>query len=543
MRSPPGLPRSLARGMAHHAAWLLRGAAAPWAAAMLSELDHIDDDRAALRWAWGCLWAGYAARLAARPAWLNGVAAGCLLAVVGALALQGPAISAPTFDETACDLPDVAPALRPRLRCGTVAVPRDHDDPTAGSFKLAVVIVGTTAKDRQPDPVLFLHGGPGSPLTGRTGRIAQRESAVLAPDRDLILVDQRGSGRSEPALCPELPAQQLQLIARNPEPAAFDRAWGQGYRDCRRALAQAGLDPAWFGTVATSEDLDIVRQALGVARWNVYGRSYGTTVGLAMMARHPDSLRAVVLDSVYPPDPLPRSYGETANAALDATFAACGADPACVAAHPDLSATFDGAMAALERDPLTIPMGPEKFVLGPRGFAVIVEQMLYYPPLLAQLPRMIQAVHDRDADSLRPVIEHLAAGFLDGSRGNQVAVHCRDRPGPHATTRRGRIGLFDPQDAVCRDWAVSPAPPPIAASAVPSLLLAGGRDPITPPALARYAAGMLGPSARVVEFPTLAHDIGEFSPCGAGLITRFVRDPRATLDTTCAAAVPPVKFR
>jgi pimeloyl-ACP methyl ester carboxylesterase len=141
------------------------------------------------------------------------------------------------------------------------------------------------------------------------------------------------------------------------------------------------------------------------------------------------------------------------------------------------------------------------------------------------------------------LIERLAAGFLDGSRGNQIAVQCRDRPGPHPAPASTRVGYFDPLDDICRDWGVAGDPPPITVTAVPSLLLAGGLDPITPPILARHAAGLLGPQAQVVEFPTLAHDIEEFSPCGAGLITRFVRDPAAPLDTGCIAAVPPVTFQ
>jgi pimeloyl-ACP methyl ester carboxylesterase len=481
----------------------------------------------------------------------------CLLAVFIGASLQGhasgsPATTPPSFDETACDLPGLSPELRPRLQCGTVSVLRDHDNAAAGLFKLAIVIVRTPAQERQPDPVLFLQGGPGSPLTSRAARIAQNESAILAPDRDLILIDQRGAGRSEPALCPDLPALQLGLVAQNLEPEAFAQAWRDSYKDCRRELTGQGLDPAWFGTNVTAEDLEVVRHALGISRWNVYGRSYGTTVAMTLMARYPNTLRAVVLDSVYPPDPLPRTYSETVDDALNALFEACHSDATCAAAHPDLRATFHEAMAGLGKTPLPVTLrpgrGPKTMILGPVALAAIVEQSLFYRPLLAMLPHMIQAAHDCDAAALQPLIEHLVENFLDESPGDAAAVECRDRPGPHSTAGAkmpgGPVGIPDLHDEICGDWAVPGNQPIVAASpGVPSLLLAGGIDPRTPPIFAKQAAQAIGSNAQVVEFPNLSHDIEEFSPCGAGLITRFIERPDDRLDAACAAAAPTVKFR
>jgi len=534
----------------------------PWAEAMLHEMHHIRDDREALRWALGNVLASYTAALTALAharsrVLLNGLAAGGLLAVFIAMTLQGhasasPATTPPTFTETACDLPNVSPELRPRLQCGTVSVPRDYDNPPAGLFKLAIVIIRTLAEERQPDPVLFLQGGPGTPLTSRAAQVARNESQILAPDRDLILIDQRGVGRSEPALCPDLPALQLRLIAQNLEPDAFAQAWRNSYEDCRRELTRQGIDPAWFGTNVTVKDLEVVRHALGISRWNVYGRSYGTTVAMTLMARYPNPLRTVVLDSVYPPDPLPRTHSQTVNDALNALFEACHADATCAAAHPDLAATFHEAMAGLEKTPLLVTLrpglGPKTITLGPFGFAIIVERSLYFRPLLAMLPNTIQAAHDRDAAALQPLIEHLAEGFLDGSAGDQAAVECRDRPSWHAAvgakTLDGNVGFIDSHDEVCGDWGVPGNPPIVAASpGVPSLLLAGDIDPITPPVFAEAAARVIGASAQVVEFPNLGHDIEEFSECGAGLITRFVQHPGDRLDAACAAVVPPVKFR
>lgn len=169
MNAVPSRWRRWTVKLAQHAAWVLPGARSPWADAMRRELDYIADDPAALRWALGCVLASYRARLTHRPclrapaAWRRVATSGALMLLIG-LALQGNAggqteSPQPAFDETTCDLSGVAPELRPRLRCGTVSVPRSYDDPDAGRF---------------------------------------------------ILVDQRGTGRSEPSLCPDLERKLLE---------------------------------------------------------------------------------------------------------------------------------------------------------------------------------------------------------------------------------------------------------------------------------------------------------------------------------------------
>ncbi len=491
MNLASGPLRRLAFRVARHAAWVLQRVGSPWAEAILHEMHYIEDDREALRWALGGVLASYRAALTAvvQARWrvlFNGLAAGGLLAVLMSMTLNGPASGSPTtmspsFDEMPCDIPNISTELRARLQCGTVSVPRDYRTPARGVFKLAVVIIRASAKERQPDPVLFLQGGPGTPLTSRAAQVAQNESAILAPDRDLILIDPRGVGRSEPALCPGLPALQLRLFAQDLAPAAFAEAWRDSERDCRQELDQHGIDPAWFGSNVTVEDVELVRRALGISRWNVYGRSYGTTVAMTLMARHPDTLRAVVLDSVYPPDPLPRTRGETADAAMNALFDACRADAGCATAHPDLAATYREAMAGLGKTPLSLPLRPglglEIVTLGPLGFATIVERSLYFRPLLAMLPAMIQAVHDRDASALQPLIEHLAEGFLADSAGDQIAVECRDRPSllsaANARAVESNFGFPDLHDEICGAWAVPGDPPMVTGTpGVPSLLLA-----------------------------------------------------------------------
>ncbi len=561
MISVLGWLRRLAVKAAQHASWVLPAEYAPWADAMRRELHYIEDDRAALRWAMGCVVASYTKRLLLVPRMravlcLKPAGASFMLMLVVVVALEGHASGqtdafSPAFEETTCELPGMSPDIGSRLRCGTVNVPRDYDHPGAGTFKLAVVDIHPRVKEPQADPVLFIHGGPGSPLTIQAARIARGESATLARNRDLILVDQRGAGRSEPAVCPDLSRRQLAVFAHGGRPEELLAAWQGTYRDCRRELARDGIDPAWFGTSVTVRDLETVRRALGVPRWNIYARSYGTEVAMTLVARYPDTLRAVVLDSVYPPDPLPLTRRQTFDAALDILFHACRSDPSCAAAHPDLAATFREAMADLATAPLTVALklgsNPSEIALGPTLFRAGVNQALYYRSLLATLPKVIQSVHDRDTAFLQPVIAHLVQQFLSESHGDQVVVECRDRPSFQAPAANAAsadaASTFDFR-GICRDW-IAPGPPASIASAtsVPTLLLTGAIDPITPPPFARLVAAKMGSRAQLVEFPYVGHDIEESTPCGASLVTQFIRYPEAPIDMACVAEVLPVAFR
>jgi pimeloyl-ACP methyl ester carboxylesterase len=474
--------------------------------------------------------------------------------VLGVLACSGQAAaqtSAPAFQQTPCGLPSVTPGLAPRLQCGTVAVPRDRGSPEAGTFRLAVVVVKAAADRREGDPVVYIAGGPGSPLTRRAALIARHGAEVVAPDRDLILVDQRGAGRSEPALCPGLARQHLAIFAAGAEQGALVRAWRESYDACRQQMAAEGLQPEWFGTQITAADFEAVRQALGIGRWNVYALSYGTAVAMTMMALHPASLRAMVLDSVLPPDPLPMTLSQSFGRALDMLFAACQADAACTAAHPGLATSFSEAARGLDADPLPVPMPPGLGVdilnLRAQVFRLIVNRALYSRQAMAVLPAFIEAARDRNAMAMQGLIGTIAQGYLADSHGDMAAVECRDRA-------RGRNAapsddLDDPPVSafvagMCRNWS-APGPPPLTAkdTAVPSLLLTGTVDPIAPPAFARMAAAGMGAEARVVEFAHVGHGAQQSSACGEGLVTAFIRNPSNTADPDCAAQIPPVGFQ
>src|SRR5262249_35689122 len=147
--------------------------------------------------------------------------------------------------------------------------------------------------------------------------------------------------RSEPSLCPDLERRLLDamlVIAAGATEEAL-AARPAAHQACRDQAVRRGLDPKHFGTRVTVDDFEWVRQALGVQRWNVYGESYGPTVAMTLAALHPSTVRSLVLDSVYPPDPVPLWSASVENA-RDAFFANCAHDEACAASFPDLAGTY-----------------------------------------------------------------------------------------------------------------------------------------------------------------------------------------------------------
>jgi len=555
MNAVPGRWRRLARKVAGHASWVLPGARSGWADAMRRELDYIEDDRAALRWAIGCAMASYMARLAALPRlhWRVSsmpVVAGSLLLFI-ALAMQGHAsgeASLAAFEETTCDLPDVTPDIRPRLRCGTVRVPRDHARPDSGSFALAVVLVKSAQQPSLPDPVVYVSGGPGNPLTVYAAYQARNS---YAPRRDLILVDQRGTGRSEPSLCPDL---DRTLLEANLAVAAEETADAMvkrraAYITCRDQAIRRGIDLADFGTSVTVEDFEWVRKALGIERWNAYGESYGTAVAMTLVALHPDSVRSAVLDSIYPPAPLPL-WSTVVSEARDAFFTHCARDEACSALFPDLAGTYRETLNRLDRAPLIVDVPPQLHqpddqvrITAPL-FEVLVSRLFYFPTTYPRLPRIIQSVHDGDARGLGTLVASEMAAAMAENRATHAAVECRDRPDfrnplPAGANVLDRTQLY----GVCERWSdLGPAPLlPIGAS-VPTLVLAGQFDPVARPSVSRHVAELIGRNARWVEFPLVGHNVRHFSPCGARIAADFIDNPGQAPDLSCVDRNPPIRF-
>ncbi len=433
------------------------------------------------------------------------------------------------------------------MRCGTVRVPRDYAHPDGPSFALSVVVIDSEQKPALPDPVVYINGGPGEPITVYAGAQAK---TPYASGRDLVLIDQRGTGGSEPRICPAMDRKLLDVTlslgadggvsAADARRAAFDA--------CRREALSRGIDLSNFGTRVTANDFESVRRALNIARWNLYGESYGTDVAMTLAALHPATVRSMILDSIYPPD-APRPLRATSVAAArKAFFALCDSDPHCFAVSGDLARAYNEAKAQLAREPLILTRPPgskwpnDRFVLTAAAFELVVANLLYYRNAYPTVPLVIMWARNGAREPLASVTAKLYEAALTRQVATTTAVECRDRPHFRGATP-APDDIFAGLSGICDTWA--PLGPPLlipAASTVPTLILAGAIDPVAEPHESRRIAEIIGSNAQWIEFPEVGHNVRAFSPCARRIVADFIAQPQGALDDSCALHPLPLQF-
>ena len=458
-----------------------------------------------------------------------------------------PSAPSPNFEQHSCTVPNVDATLAARMRCGTVRVPRDYARPDGPSFALSVVVIQSERKSELAEPVVYINGGPGEPITAYAAAQAKKP---YAPGHSLVLIDQRGTGDSEPRICPTTDRKLLEVTlslgadggvsAGDARRAAFDA--------CRREALSRGIDLSNFGTRVTADDFERVRRALDIARWNLYGESYGTDVAMTLAALHPATVRSMVLDSMYPPDPRP-SRATSVTAARRAFFALCDSDPSCFAVSGSLARAYEEAKAQLAREPLilTRPRASnstnEQFVLTASAFELVVATLLYYRNAYPTVPLVIAWASKGAREPLASVTAKIYEAALTRQVATNVAVECADRPRRGATPASDDTFARTDLSGICQTWA--PRGPPLlvpSASPVPTLILAGAIDPVAEPHESRNIAEIVGSNAQWIEFPGVGHNVRAFSPCAARIAADFIAQPESRLDARCALHPLPLQF-
>ncbi|WP_432993518.1 alpha/beta fold hydrolase [Dactylosporangium sp. CA-233914] len=367
---------------------------------------------------------------------------------------------------------------------------------------------------RRPDPIVFTSGGPGSPSLGLLWYLT---SAPFGKDRDVVVVEQRGSRYSEPRLsCPELDRALLDRLA-----GAGEATLVAAGRACRDRLARAGIDPGEFNTRAIAGDVVALRHALGYASWNLFGVSYSTRSMLAAAAADPGGTRAVVLDSFLPASTAQYDVGTLdLRAALERV-------------RPGLSGELARAADRLERRParvaVTDPLTGRPLVLRLTGqdVAGLVAEGMQDADFVTALPPLLRALA-AGHDELLPGLAQVAAGSLvSHDTGVYYAVNCQDEvPFNTFAADAGPRSFFAAVDpAVCRGLGLPAGDDTGAATAAPALVLGGAFDPATPVGRARAAAARDLPGATVVEFAGLSHAVFLGSACARATIAAFLDAP------------------
>lgn len=472
--------------------------------------------------------------------------AGLLVTLLAAAAASSSQASAPRLELQSCRLN----GYPTEVQCGTLKRPLNPAQPQGQQIELRVAVVPALARNKLPDPIVFLAGGPGQAavellpmLTSRLSRLNQR--------RDLVFVDQRGTGKSAPLECAD--ERRLPVREQLDTEAVFRQM-----EVCREALQKLPYgDMRFFTTTIAMQDLDAVRQALGVAQWNVIGGSYGTRAGLEYLRQFPQATRRAVLDGLAPPDGvLPRSMSLDVQTALDTLLTSCSTEPGCEAAFPKLQAQWQQLLASLPRE-VTVrhPLSgkPETVRLEASHVINAVRGPLYVPALRSALPAAISQAAQGSFDALVGLSSAMSSGRgMRLAGGMHFSVVCaEDMPRMAQSQEQGREtqAMTQVYERICKTWPRGEVPPafyemPKAQSAV--LLLSGGADPVTPPRHGERVQKALGAKAKHEVVPAAGHGVMGL-PCMRDTLARFIEaktdEEALAVKTDCAAKMPlPLAF-
>jgi len=433
--------------------------------------------------------------------------------------------------------------------CGWLVVPENRGSLPSRAIRLAVGIFHPAGGATQPDPIIYLSGGPGGSVLEFIRYTFEDGFAwVLDAGRDLILFDQRGVGVSKPALdCPNVEALMRDLSNRvqGGHPASEREAGDltlDAYLACGENLAQVA-DLAAYNSAASAADVNDLRLALSYAQVNLWGVSYGTRLALTVMRDHPEGLRSVVLDSVYPPDvdlyaEAPANFSRSLNLLFDS----CAANPICNRHYPDLRTVFFDTIEPLNAAPVTRTItdtltGADYTTLFD-GDALLgfVFQILYETELKYLLPELIYDASQNDFEAIDRIRGALLARRAATSPGMMFSVQCHEEvpfSSPEAFDAALAhypefAGLFERAAAgglayrVCAGWGAGQADgienQPVTSN-IPTLVLAGEFDPVTPPAWGRHAAETLSRS-HFFECPGVGHG-ATAADCGREMALAF----------------------
>jgi pimeloyl-ACP methyl ester carboxylesterase len=444
------------------------------------------------------------------------------------------------------------------VECGTLIVPEDRDNPEVGVVKQAVAIFRNTAiEEHQPDPIVFVEGGPGVEVLSKLYLVFDQFAPLLG-DRDLIFYDPRGVGFSTPSLdCPESLEAINTALEKDLPPEEAQQLGKEALLTCGSRLIAEGVNLSVYNVVENAADLTDLRIALGYEQWNLLAVSYGTRVVQEMLRSTPQGIRSIVLDSAVS---LEADFFEevpgNVDHALERLFTSCAMDSDCVEAYPAL----DDQLYTLVKDMNDLPIrGPvANLISGERFEAVqadgssllnVVFNSLYSADVIPFLPKLISDTARGDYALLSALRSNMLTNRLFISEGAYHASVCFEEipfnssdeieqniaQYPHlAEFMTGPSGKI-PFNQLCEDWRIPAASEPVnqpVSTDLPVLILAGEYDPVSPADWGEQIAFNMS-QATFLEFQNIGHSVVLSHSCPLSIALMFINDPVQPLNTAC----------
>ena len=437
------------------------------------------------------------------------------------------------------------PANQGAIACGWLHVAENRRAADERVIALFVVRVGN-ADAAFKTPILRLAGGPGD---ASTDELPDWLGAGWRKSHNLIFMDARGTGRSQPSLACKAPQAADELAA---------------LIDCRDRLLAGGINLSAYDAPAIARDIIDLLDALRLGRANLVASSYGARIAWLLAREYPERIRAMVLDGVYPPGVNAiADMSRNAPDALERLFADCAADDSCRRDYPGLRESFYAAARRLDASPAVVELSDtgESLRLTGDDFLLLLRELVAVAAALPLLPNLIQSVADGEPDlsHLAPLVSRAESADepKSFSRGAYLSARCPDdlawsqangslesASDSHIKFAAALEPALRQHTAACRLWsapATSDGPASPSPLETPTLLLSGAYDPFTPPRYAHEAGKSLATGWRFV-FPDAGHGLLPRDDCALELALAFFAEPQRPPQADCFAALSPPRF-
>jgi len=489
-----------------------------------------------------------------------------------------------TFGQTDCQQFDWQEDLvnEMEVKCGYLTVPEDHFDSTNDqTIRLAVAVFKATDTNPATAPVFYLEGGPGGSTIRQFKEISKATEfqdtmfGPLLPRRDVVLFDQRGVGASHPALeCPEMLDFTVENLDKLMPSNEYMALYIEAALACSERLKAEGQNLAAYNSVQSASDIELLRQALGYNQINLFGVSYGVRLALTTMREWAlnddlgsgrkealgtkDNIRAVIIDGVYPPEMVSYTLVLNVERAFNLLFAECQADSACSQAFPNLETEFYALVERLNEQPESVSVeinGVTKLVLVDGTALIEFIVQLFSSGQMELIPFLIHSTYTKENDALiQFAAENGRHTSFDGeTTGMYLSVQCYEDLLLTPQTEIEAILAQTPDylkefairnregsprlPELCQQWGV-----PVADyfenervySDIPTLIVSGNYDPLTPPLAGESAALGLNYNYSIVV-PNSGHGSATEKSCPASISVAFLDNPTTTPDTSCIA--------
>jgi pimeloyl-ACP methyl ester carboxylesterase len=431
---------------------------------------------------------------------------------------------------------------------GILEVPENRLNSDSRSLKLAYKVLKAKKADSLKTPILYLVGGPGVPT------LFTEQSWTNHPlrnDRDIVLMDQRGTGATA-VNCIDMGKAIFAIVRQDLGPKKELRALDSIFNQCKEAVNQKGVDLAGYTSQENAADFEALRKDLGYEQWNLLGASYGTRLGLTIMRDYPNSVRSSIFVGVSSPEF--QISGETVidfEKSLFEVFRRCEQSEKCNSRYPNLKNRLLKILKKLKSEPLHLNYDSKPFALNRRDALLILHNSLYSRSSIANIPEIIEAMENGELEPIKNTLQRIEFiyNLVNWPMNNSVMAYEElpfiDSLKIISAQRKSELGFdittFEGFNSLS-NWHSFRAPihenQPVI-SDIPTLMASGSLDPVTPISNSIEALRYLKNGYGVV-FPDESHDMA--NPCFLQITEDFLNNPFRKPDLDCSTIRQPIEW-